>query len=251
MARVFIAKIIVMRKFFVDDIKDKVILSGADHKHLSVVCRAKKGEKIVLCDGYYDGEYEIIDIKKDFTSLLLLGKTKNNSETAKSVDLYFCAMKGEKNDFAVQKCTELGVKNFYPVISEYVQSGAKNVNVERLSRIAEEASKQCGRGAVPRVHLPVSFAEAARKLKNYSLVVFPYESEKDIDIKSFLQGEKNAENIAILVGCEGGFSVRETEELKACGITPVTLGNRILRAETACIATTSVVMYEIGELRNL
>ena len=240
-----------MRKFFVDKLTDKVVLTGAEHKHLSVVCRAKKGEIIVLCDGYYDGKYEISDIKRDSTTLILQNKTENRSETLIDVDLYFCALKGDKNDFSVQKCTELGVKNFYPVISDYVQSGAKNVNTERLERIAEEASKQCGRGALPKIHAVSNFEEATEKLKKYPLVVFPYESEKNLDIKSFLRGAESADKVAVLVGSEGGFSEREVDTLKCFGIMPVTLGNRILRAETACIATVSAVMYERGEMKNL
>ncbi len=240
-----------MRKFFVDDLTDKVVLSGAEHKHLSVVCRAKKGDRIVLCDGYYDGNYEITDIKKDITCLSLLNKTENRSETLSEVDLFFCSLKGDKNDFIVQKCTELGVKNFYPVISEFVQSGAKNVNVDRLKRIVEEAAKQCGRGALPNIRPALDFGEAVGKIKDYPLVVFPYESEKNLDIKSFLRSAGESDRIALLVGCEGGFSVAEVDMLKSAGVIPVTLGNRILRAETACIATAAVVMYERGELRNL
>ena len=240
-----------MRKFFVDKLTDRVVLTGADHKHLSVVCRAKKGENIVLCDGYYDGDYEITDIKKDATYLLLKKKTKNESETTVNLDLYFCALKSDKNDFIVQKCTELGVKNFFPVISDFVQSGAKNVNVERLGRIAEEAAKQCGRGAVPTVAAPMDFSAMLERLKKYSLVVFPYESEKNTDIKSFLSGAENARDIAALIGCEGGFSKGEVEQLKDAGITPITLGNRILRAETACITTTSVILYEKGEMKSI
>ncbi len=237
-----------MRKFFVDNLTEKAVLTGAEHKHLSVVCRAKKGDRIVLCDGYYDGNYEITDIKKDCTRLLLTDKTANRSETTADVDLYFCSLKGDKNDFIVQKCTELGVKNFYPVISEYVQNGAKNVNTERLKRIAEEAAKQCGRGALPKIHSAESFDGAVGKIKEYPLVVFPYESEKNLDIRSFLQGAGKADKIAVLVGCEGGFSKSEVDMLKDAGIASVTLGNRILRAETACIVTAAVVMYERGEM---
>ena len=238
-----------MRKFFVDKLADRVVLTGADHKHLSIVLRAKKGENIVLCDGYYDGDYEITDIKKDATSLSLVKKTKNVSETTLRIDLYFCALKSDKNDFVVQKCTELGVKKFFPVRSDFVQSRAKNVNVERLGRIAEEASKQCGRGAVPTVAAPINFEKTIAKLKEYSLVVFPYESEKNTDIKSFLKSAESVGDIAVLIGCEGGFSKGEVERLKAEGITPITLGNRILRAETACITTTSVILYEKGEMK--
>lgn len=240
-----------MRKFFVDKIDNSVVLSGDDHKHISKVLRAKKGGNIVLCDGYYDGIYEISDIKKDATYLSLIEKHENVSETAITVDLYFCALKGGKNDFVVQKCTELGVKNFIPVISEFVQESAKSVHTERLSRIAEEAAKQCGRGAVPTVHASVTLDSACESLKNYDAVVFPYEDEKGTDIKSFLRSLADVKNIAVLIGSEGGFSRAEVEKLTREGITAVTLGNRILRAETACITAAALIMYEKGEMRNL
>jgi 16S rRNA (uracil1498-N3)-methyltransferase len=105
---------------------------------------------------------------------------------------------------------------------------------------------------VPEVDLPITFADMAIKLKDFDCVVFPYECAVEPDIKSYLREQFSAarpRSIAAIVGGEGGFSKEEAEKLSALGVVPVTLGKRILRADTACAAVCAAILYEADELK--
>ena len=128
--------------------------------------------------------------------------------------LFFGALKGDKNDYIVQKCTELGVKKFMPFVSSFSSVQPQSVRTDRLNRIALEAAKQCGRGSVPSVDNVVGFNEMLDLLKSYDLIVFPYEHEEKQDIGGFLSVSARGKT-AVVVGSEGGFSMGEAEKLRA------------------------------------
>ena len=236
-----------MKRFFTQSISDKPTLTGEEHKHLSVVLRAKTGDEIILCTGDgYDRICKIEEIRKNETVLSPVKTVKNESEPSIRVALFMSVMKGDKNDLVVQKATELGVSEIFPVITRYVQAHDKTVKTERFGRIVAEAAKQCGRSVLPKVNSPVEFNDAARKFSEYDLRVFPYENAEKPSLKEFLRGTecKGISSAAIFVGSEGGFAEEEAELLASYGVVPVTLGKRIMRAETANIAVLSALMYE-------
>lgn len=238
-----------MKRFFVDKIENPPVLRGEEHTHLSVVLRAKTGDEVVLCNG--DGKdyvCRISKIERDKTTLSLVECYTNDSEPTVRVSLFMSVLKGDKNDLVVQKATELGVTDIYPVFTRFVQAHEKSVKVERLNKIAVEAAKQCGRSVLTKVHAPIQFAQAVDMLPQYDLTVFPYEAATDTDIKTYLENSKtDVQTVAIFIGSEGGFAPEEVETLTKQGITPLTLGKRILRAETANIAVLSVVMCALGQ----
>lgn len=236
-----------MRKIFVDKIQEDNVLTGTDHAHVSVVLRARIGDKLTLCDGDgYDYLYEIVGIDNKSTKLRLLDKTPVESEPKARVDLFVALLKADKLEWVCQKCTELGISGIYPFMSEFVQVKKESLKPERLNKICKEAAQQCGRGKVPFISNPLAFKELLAQLESYDNVLFLYEKGgSQLKERIKVMGGKTA----IIIGSEGGFSDREADELVAKGIEPISLGKRILRAETACITAVTLAMYEMGELQ--
>ena len=232
---------------------EKYVLEGDAHRHIAYALRSKTGDRITLCpqDGYdYDGVVE--KIEKERTTVRILSRRESWGEPDCEVSVYFgVPHKSDKLDLIVQKLTEIGVKHICPVMTRFVQANRESVRVGRLSRIAEEASKQCGRGIVPNICPPVSFDEMCAGLSDFDLVLFSHEAEKALSAKEYLSTAlkgKRVKKAAVIVGSEGGFAREEALALSGMGIHGVTLGKRILRAETACIVAAAVLMYELGEL---
>lgn len=240
-----------MKRFFVDSVCETPVLDGEIHKHLSVVLRAKVGDEVVLCCGDgYDYICRITSVSRTETKLSLCRKERNESEPTVRVTLFMSIMKGDKNDLVVQKAVELGAYAVYPVYTEFVQGYDRNVRTDRLNKIALEAAKQCGRSVLTKVYSPINFSETVGLLSEFDTVVFPYEKAITPSLKEFLQARKRETdicNVAVLIGSEGGFSDAEAQMLAQNGVVSVTLGKRILRAETANIAVLSVIMYELGQ----
>ena len=239
-----------MKRFFVDSIENPIVLRGENHKHLSVVLRARAGDEVALCCGDgYDYVCRVERVEKDLTRLTLSEKRVSQGEPLVAVTLYASVLKGDKNDFVVQKATELGATEIVPVFTRYVQAHDRACKTERLQKIAREAAQQCGRGRVPAVRAAISFDTLLREVGDFDTVVFPYEKAVAPSLRSFLraQSENVPARAAVIVGSEGGFADEEVAALQACGVTPVTLGKRILRAETASVSVLSALMYEWGQ----
>ena len=239
-----------MRKLFFDKInEDSVVITGDEHKHIAYSLRMRKGDALVICCDGVDYSGKITEITKDKTFVEIVGKEKSSAEPYSEITLFFGAMKGDKNDYVVQKCVELGVKKFVPFTSDYCAVKSESIKCERLNRISLESAKQSGRGFVPTVEEVIKFNDLLDLLGEYDLVIFPYENEEDCDIREFV-ANKQHERVAVIVGSEGGFSNREADELRRIAGGSVTLGSRILRADTASVAVVSALMYEWGEWRR-
>lgn len=239
-----------MKKLFVDVGNQKQVrLAENDHEHIAYSLRLKPGDSLTLCDGRFDYAAKIIEIKKKETLVEIEDMVAIDSEPEIEVTLFIAALKSDKLDYAVQKATELGVKAVVPFVSQCCAAKAESVREERLGKIALEAAKQCGRGFVPPVYPVVQFNEMLDLLKAFEARLFLYEAEEKTDLKSFLRGRKKERKIAVIIGPEGGFSLKEAEKLRTAAGTGLTLGRRILRAETAAVAAVAAVMYEYGEWR--
>lgn len=241
-----------MRKLFLEEVKsDKIILTGEDHNHLAFSLRSRVGDELTIVSGGIDYIAEITKITKSETIAVIKEKRRNISEPETQVTLFFGTMKGDRNDFVVQKCTELGVKKMVPFISDYSSVRAEAIKSERLCKIAKEAAKQSGRGQIPCVNKVSALNDLYDELSEYDLVIFPYERESERTLRSVFSRKTDYKNIAIVIGSEGGFSEEEANCIIEGGASCVTLGERILRAETACVAVTAVVMYEMDEWRRM
>ncbi len=241
-----------MRRFFVDKIENEMLLTDEAHNHLSFVLRAKKGDEIILCDGSgFDYTAVVQDIKKNGTLVKIINKEKNGAEPSLKVTLYFAVLKGDKNDLVVQKATELGVYEIKPVLSKNISVFPSSVKTDRLNKIALESCKQCGRAFLPKVYSSLRLEDAADEFKNYDTVLFLYENADncDSDLKSYLSSKKLNGTAAVMIGSEGGFTEDEASLLKQSGAAAVSLGRRILRAETASITALGILMYEAGQMK--
>lgn len=250
-----------MRKFFVNvsniGASNIVIDDVSDVKHISKVLRLKIGDNVVISDGdSWEYMCKISEITADAVILDIHDKQKLATEPAVHVALFQGVPKSSKLELIVQKTVELGVKEIIPVFMDrtvVVDNGKFHKKVQRLNSISQEAAKQCKRGYIPEVLEAIKFDECVKKLQTYDMVIFPYENEKNTNIKQVLrefketyQDNDNFRNlkIAIIIGPEGGFSDEEAEKLVKNGAKRATLGKTILRTETAAIVTVAQVMYE-------
>lgn len=237
-------------RFFAENDGANAYITGQDAKHLFCVMRMRKGDLAVICDGKgKDFLAEIVFCNEKNALLKILESRKNNAESSINVTLFQCLPKGDKMDFIVQKATELGADKIVPVISKRCVSRPDEKNlvkkIQRWQKIADEASKQCGRGKIPSVESTVNFSSLVREYpKNKLGILFYEQGGKPIsEIISPDIGE-----IGIVLGSEGGFEDEEAKAASENGFILVTLGKRILRCETAPVAALSILMNLTGNM---
>ena len=242
-----------MHRFFISpgDIEDGFVrIGGEDAIHIGRVLRLKEGDEIALCDGNCL-EYRAVlrDIGKKGAVAELLEAKELRTEPRCSVTLYQGIPKAGKLETIIQKGTELGIVRFVPFSCERSivkpWSGGDD-KCARYQRVAYEAAKQSHRGRVPVVEAPLSFAGLCGALVRHTLAITAWEEERALSLKSVLRGG-GTEDIAIVIGPEGGLSAGEVERLAQAGARPVTLGPRILRTETAGPAMAAMILYETEE----
>jgi 16S rRNA (uracil1498-N3)-methyltransferase len=228
---------------------DEIRIFGDELKHLGQVLRIRIGDTIAVIDGS-GAEYvaELLSADRQVAVARRISTTVPDVEPKIAITLLQGIPKSEKMDFIVQKAVELGVARIVPVRTEHVVNrdpGDMAGKVERWNRVAREAVKQCGRTRVPEVTEPMSLA-AALKAHAGDLGIFLHEHERKKDLKALLKWYtmNRYHRLSILVGPEGGISPAEAEYLAMCGFEPVTLGNRILRTETASLAALAIIMHE-------
>ena len=245
-----------MHKFFTPKdtfTETHATISGDDVKHIYKVLRLEEGEKIAL-NNLEGKEYlgEIEEITKQYVKVKLIEELACNNESNINVTLFQGLPKSTKMDLIVQKCTELGIRRITPLITNRVDVKLKGEfkKLDRLHRIALEASKQCKRTIIPDIDEPIEFSDMVKVLNSMDVVIVPYENATGYGIRNAVSEISNLEinNIAIVIGPEGGFEEFEIEELKKNGAKIVTLGPRILRTETAGFTALSLLQYELGDI---
>ena len=222
-------------------------ICGEDVLHITKVLRLKENDSIILCDGDCTDYYcTITDVEKTCITLNIDKALKNEAESKVKITLYQGLPKSDKLDLIIQKCVELGAVAVVPVEMARCVAKVKDDEKKRLrwQRIAEEAAKQCGRGIIPQVESSVSFDKAISA--QHDLKIMPYECEKDGNLSEAIADLKSG-SIGIYIGPEGGFCEEEVEKALKSGVKTVTLGKRILRCETAGMATISAIMYGVGD----
>jgi len=246
-----------MPKFFITDYdlspgNDAYIL-GDDARHLKKVLRVKPEEKILVCDGK-GSDFTAIVKKTDNDSVLVKidESIPGNNEPDLNINLFMTLTKGEGFEYAIQKCVEAGVSNIQPMITERtivdIPTAKIDRKAERWNKISESAAKQSGRSKIPLVSYPIRFSEALKKPKGAEPSIICYVNEGTLSLKEYLNAHPNAEVLNVFIGPEGGFTEMEWEMAKLAGLSSVSLGKRILKAETAGFFVTVAAMYEYGEL---
>jgi len=225
-----------------------VTLTADEARHLRDVLRLKTGDEVYVFDGRgREFRCSVLNIKRDSAELRIDAEVEPaKPESHLQLNLCVALLKGEKFDLVVQKATELGVTTITPLITRYAdihlrdQSDATK-RVARWQRIALEAAKQSGRAFVPEVSLPVPF-ETVLDVEGIKVMF----SERAGEAFESLTA---ANSITALVGSEGGWADEEIETARARNFHIVTLGGRILRAETAAIAITTLMQHRFGDLK--
>ena len=225
-----------MYRFFVEQPQigeETITITGEDVNHIKNVLRMKVGETILVSDGE-DREYicKISDFSNDEVQAKIQDIIGETRELPTEVTLFQALPKGDKMETIIQKMVEKKAES----------------KVRRWNAIAESAAKQSKRGIIPKVLMPVSFAQALDRAKNMDMVLIPYEEAENMSVTREVFSEiKPGMKIGIFIGPEGGFAESEVEEAKKIGARAITLGRRILRTETAGMATMSVLMYLMEE----
>ena len=235
-----------LKRFFVEKIDEITILRGEEFEHAKNVLRLGVGDEVILLDNS-GVEYTavIAACSKKEMQLNVIGQAVGDKEAAVDVALLFGYLKNaDKNEFIVQKAVELGVKRIIAFSSEFSSAYMNANKLERLNKVSKEAAKQCMRSTAPVVEYAETLGDALAAVETYAHKLFACEFalESKADLYA-LCGPT-----AIVIGSEGGFSREEEALANAAGFASVTLGKRILRAETAAVALTSVVMFSLGEL---
>ncbi len=234
-----------LRRFFVDKVDTITEIVGDEFHHAVSVLRIKEGENVILCDNTgYEHLSTVKSITKKQITVEVSKKALAETEPKTKVVLIAGYLKGDKTELVVQKAVELGVSEIVVFNSKFCSSYINDNKLLRLNRVSVEASKQCKRAIAPKVIYKDTFLEALECGKDYKNKIFACEfaSSSQIDIKN-LDG-----STAIVVGSEGGFAPEEATLATDLGYKTITLGKRILRAETASIALTSIVMSNLGEM---
>lgn len=232
-------------RFFTENIGETAVVTGDDAKHISTVLRMKTGEKAVICDNKgTDYLCRILSSDKSAIVLEIIDSQPNKAEANIKLRLFQCLPKSDKMDFIVQKATELGASEIIPVLSARCVSRPDEKSMEkkiiRYQKICDEAAKQCGRGIIPKVSSLITFADAVKSFDGSHNGIIFYEcgGEKLKNIVS----EFNGNIIDVFIGSEGGFEQGEIDAAVKAGIKTATLGERILRCETAPISAISILM---------
>jgi len=243
-----------MHRFFIDELpKDKNIsIKGKDAKHIKDVLRMKIGDSVELVCEPKKFICEIEKLNENSVDLKIIETTNISNEPKLKINLFQAIPKSTKMELIIQKCTEVGVVSFTPVITSrtIVKINDIKKEIKKLTRwqnIAYEAAKQSKRDIVPKVNTIIDFNEALNQFKN-NITIVPYENENIEDLHSVRENYVNANEINVFIGPEGGFADEEIEKLKKIDAITVSLGARILRTETAGIVISTILLYETNDL---
>ena len=234
------------------DVAEQTITLGPEEtRHLRDVLRLKNCDEVYVFDGQgREFRCAISRIKHDTSELQVQSQVgPANPESHLQLNLCVALLKGEKFDLVVQKATELGVKKITPLLTRFADIHLRDASdatkrLARWQRIAIEAAKQSGRAFVPEISLPVDF-EAALDVDGLGVMF----AERDGESLEHLTREPAPQSITALVGSEGGWCEAEIEAARARNFHVITLGGRILRAETAAITVTALIQHLFGDLK--
>ena len=228
-----------------------ITLSGDKAHYLSAVLRCSPGDPVPVTDDTGTVHTASIASLTRIHAVLLIGdRHEPLPEPPVDIILLQGLLKGDKMDLVVQKAVELGIKKIVPIITERSQL-RETRKTARWNKIAEEASRQCGRNVVPLVALPMDFVTALEDASIRKAGGIIFWEQQGAAFSSVLHQFQDKSQIVLCVGPEGGFSARDVSLAAGHGFITASLGKRILRAETAAIAVVSIAQYELGDLSGL
>ncbi len=243
-----------MYHFFVapEQIGEKEIrIEGSDVNHIRNVLRMSPGGQISVSSG--DGKdyrCELVRLEESCITAKIMWVQEADVELPSRICLFQGLPKGDKMELIIQKAVELGAAEIVPMATRraVVRLDEKKAasKQKRWNAIAESAAKQSKRMIVPEVKPVMSFRDAVDYAKSFEKKLIPYELARGMDeTRRIIRGILPGQSVAVFIGPEGGFDEEEIAFAKEAGITPVTLGRRILRTETAGMAVLSVLMFQL------
>lgn len=235
-----------MHHFFVNDLRsERAIFSDEQAHQIAHVLRMRPGERVkVLDNAGWQYVAELAEVGRRVTAVLRQKQPAAN-EPSSQLTLYQALLKRDNFEWVLQKGTEIGVSRFVPLITARTVAHLPKKS-DRWQRILTEAAEQSRRGRIPELAAPLPLAEAWPAAATADLALLPWEDATEQTIPQALQGIRPS-SIAIFIGPEGGWTETEVRDGRGHGLIPVTLGPRILRAETAAIVATALARQLIGE----
>ena len=248
-----------MRRFFVDPENitgSTAVLTDQEAHHIVKVLRLTSGTKVVLFDGsgsFFEAVLTRISPSRVESQIVsILPYIDTGEDASPKLHLAVGLLKGKKMDLVVQKITELGVESLHPFHSRYcIPKNQSDNRVPRLEKIALEACKQCNRPRPPSIcpvqEYPDLLADSQGGGHDLRLIFWENRTGQK-SVRDIFTRRESIRSVMIIIGPEGGFSSKEIDQAVTAGFAPVTMGHRILRAETAAIAAVSIIQHELGNL---
>ena len=230
--------------------ENDLVIEGKEAHHLIRVMRKKIGDTIWVVDGQ-GGAYEVeITDKEKKIHGKILNKRRRIGEPVSFLTLAQGVLKGEKFELLIQKATEIGVSRIIPVLSEKTIVNPGKNKKTRWMNIAKSAMKQCGRSIIPEITQPLPLSKVLSQGLDCRLRFIAYAHKESKPLQHYFNSANNVSNkkALIVVGPEGGFTEKEVNLAYEQGFEKISLGPRRLRAETAGIVFTSLILSQLGEL---
>lgn len=252
-----------MYQFFIEENQlsgDKIFILGSDVNHIKNVLRMKIGERVRVSISENGRSFfgTIENLSDEEVTISVESEDVNGTELQNRIYLFQGLPKGDKMELIIQKAVELGVYQVIPVAMKHCvvkldEKKAQN-KVKRWQAISESAAKQSKRTLIPEILSPMTWKEALGMAKELDIVLVPYENERGMTAtREVMQKIKPQQSIGIFVGAEGGFSPEEIDEIAPMcvedeeNVHRISLGRRILRTETAGLATLSMLVFCLDE----
>ena len=226
------------------------IMTGRDAEHVRVL-RLRPGEDMIICDGKgTDYKCRLVKADKEQVEAQVIEVVPCPAEPTVQVTVLCGLPKGDKTDYIIQKCVEAGASEimFFQSDRCVAKPDKPEKKLERWQRIAEEAAKQSGRGIIPQVSWAGEYADALNVANQKELALFMYETGEREALNAVLEANSDVKTAAIVTGPEGGFAPFEADLARIVGLHICSMGERILRCETAPVVAVSALMYATGNL---
>lgn len=229
-----------------------VSIIGDDVHHITKVLRYNIGDKIICCNNKgYDVISEIVHINSEKVVCNIVSIIEKNREPSVKITLAQALPKSDKMDFIIQKGTEIGITAFLPFHSErtivQLNDQKEQKKLERWGKIAKEAAEQSHRSKIPDILPVVSYKELLKNIDN-SFALIAFEKEDSITLFKAIENFPELKEILLIIGPEGGFTDKEVELAIEYGAISISLGKRILRAETAGFVGAANILYHFEEI---
>ncbi|MHC4062263.1 MAG: 16S rRNA (uracil(1498)-N(3))-methyltransferase [Planctomycetota bacterium] len=249
-----------LHRFFVtaQSLHNKEVVLDNRHAHqIKDVLRLKPGQHIIVLDNQgWQYKLHLTNVGRGVIKGQVVEKRRATGEPRVQITLYQSLLKPDKFEWVLQKCTELGVVRFVPLLTQHSLlrdcKGTKANKLTRWRRIITEAAEQSHRARIPDLKSPIDWERGMAELADYNCSLVASPEAKGKSLRDCLQARRDlgGASVALFVGPEAGFTEDEVKQAQAGGAIPFSLGHRILRTETAALVASSLILYELGEMEG-